>query len=264
MNLKLITAIITLVSAIIGFVTQCSIASDYLSKQHELEILIDNEYNNILIDITSNPQVSELAPRLSKPIIVVESIERDLKITTGEVFESADVSTHKSIVEDYGLGMYRLNEAPNVQLVLAVLKKSIEKFITKYNKNDGLKVKIVGHADGTEVLPESYYKGDLGTISEFKYFSEDTNEWSRINLLSEATHLNNELIAFLRAYDVLKNIENLSVFYSSSIEIHTSTSYRKGGKYRKIVLIILIKDILSEEFEKQNSVSEYILNTFLK
>lgn len=182
--------------------------------------------------------------------------ERDVETTIKEKETDLEITIDitkgilRAEIFNFELGDYRLTESPHLQKILNNLNIAIKGLLTDYTEDYDIIIDISGYADGYDVLEDSKYMGDLGLIHDFEYYSTDRGKVA-IKNMSRGDKLHNEDIAFLRAYDLLQFIY-LQKLISSSAEfnVYSNTTDFKGGRWRKILLMITINDILKNQYQR--------------
>ncbi len=106
-------------------------------------------------------------------------------------------------ISDYPPGEFLINEAENAVPLIHAIRQVAAEFVADVPNGESISVEAIGVADGLTVKESAVYRGELDVIRGEEYYSIDVGQKKIANLLPGSTKLTNELIAFLRAFDVL-------------------------------------------------------------
>jgi hypothetical protein len=186
----------------------------------------------------------------ARMLFEVEPAGSDLQIEGGYNISTSPLANIGSSLQDYPSGKYLLSEAQNTPVLISAIRESTSNFLQQHPGSYAAQVEVIGSADSTPVLPGILYKGDLGVFQNFEYYSEDRNRFEKLDLLPGVTKLDNNSIAFLRAYNVLEHLTSLQDLASAKQQISTSTMVNNGGEYRKVIVRITIKNGLERNYSE--------------
>jgi hypothetical protein len=261
----LIATLIGLIVAIVQLATAFMEMSSYtrLTKQYE-------EFTEeVAQKVVENFNKRSDLPDVDRPVIIARANGPNLEIEAGydlridsQAAQYADGSgSMDTLISDYGPGKYKLADAPNAEVTVAVLKQTIDSFLGERVKGSSIQTEVLGGADGLPVRPGAIYSGDLGPIVGVPYFSYDTQSWKQMTLLPGTSPKTNESIAFLRALDVCRSISDVETLQRSEMKISTSTTTKVGGMHRKVIVRITVTNALQKEYSELSPLARYL---FLK
>lgn len=164
------------------------------------------------------------------------------------------INLYMSEFKGFDVGQYKLDESKSSKALILMLETSLNKFFTLFEYNPGSQyadIKIKGFADGTKVRDSAKYNGDSGLIKDLSYYSFDEGKLKTLTL-EKGDKMINEYYALLRANEIKIHLEEIPILENSQIELATKTFKKKGKKYRKVMIEIVIKDALKKDYEQLN------------
>src|SRR6185436_2423158 len=170
---------------------------------------------------------------------------------------SDEIST---TVQDYPLGEYLLSKAPGSQVIMSATRESVVNFLKQNAGSHAEHIEIIGCADGASFLPGVLYPGDPTTFRDFQYYSEDRQRLEKITLIPGVTKLDNNSLAFLRAYSASKAIANIKELSSAQPQISTATTLRRGGIYRRVIVRITIKNGVIDRYSDLSWPARFLID----
>jgi hypothetical protein len=240
------TAIILLLVAIAGCVERYISwkITEYKNPAQELEKHAETIANN-----ESEKLNSGNGSRMSRPVFEAEPIGKDIILTGGYIPEPS-LGEVGATIQDYPLGKYLLSEAQDPHVVISAVGESVSNFLKQHPGSYASQVEVIGCADGVPVVAGALYKGDLGTFKDFQYYSEDRKAFEKLDLIPGVTKLDNNYISFLRAYSALEFLASLQDLAPAKQQVSTSTTPRIGGEHRKVIIRVVIRDGLKENYSE--------------
>jgi hypothetical protein len=158
--------------------------------------------------------------------------------------------TGQALVDNYPLGKYLLSETEEPNAVISAVKESVEQYLSLHPGSKAKLVAATGCADGATVLPGALYTGDLRSFQDFSFYSEDHGRFEKMTLIAGETRLDNTAIAFLRAYDALREFSTLACLRDAKEQVRVETSPLRGGEYRRVFIRFTIQGALKDEYER--------------
>ena len=109
--------------------------------------------------------------------------------------------------------------------------------------------KVTGVSDNVPVKPGTRYSQYEPAISSITYYNINEERHKSKTLIPGKTILENEDFAFLRAYNLVRRLENLNLFRGSPFEIQVYESDKVGDRYTVFEVQIEVRDYLKEPYE---------------
>lgn len=223
--------------------------------------------NNLKNDLeTDVPDAAKLAKEIAdefkgNPSLApdFQNMFRDIsfKDIVSEVeYEGLDVNVSFDVVAEfdeafifgewyYKVGQYQMN-ARLSELLITILYKAIEQELSAYLGEIDIETDLLGVADGIPVIKNSYYKGQA-RIEGFPYYNVNANEMRSMTLIPGQTTLDNEKIAFLRAYFARQQVKKIPMLAANSINIYVKEVDTIGGRKVAMGVKFRLKDLMGEQ-----------------
>lgn len=155
------------------------------------------------------------------------------------------VDDRYSYQEDYGLGLYHLEESHAALSMLTMIAQSFESEFSRYIvPGKKLDIVITGSADASPINGTIKYDGCYGYFDRHPYYLAEKED--HVTITQEGGVTTNQQLAFLRAQgvgDFLKRNLNLAgkmdVRHFYNIELPKG----RGGKYRRIKVCMNLIDV---------------------
>lgn len=205
-------------------------------------------------------EVVRVDPRISLPCSRIEAIpkgEYGQDIAIQLTYGGCDSIKFEG--KDYGIGKYRTD---GVDVVLMALGKTILYALGAHTSNK-LRGEIYGYADGNPIRPtELHYDGEIGRIFTTRYYSHSLGDFRRSTELNPSAFiLNNEELAFLRAYYAKHLLARETGANPNNFKIESFTSTDESEDFRKVEIKLYIKDAHVRELsELSDQLKEIIRN----
>ncbi len=202
-----------------------------------------------------------------QPIVSARAVGPDLTLDVGEGLDLElrtmatpdGATTVTAMVTGYATGCYRIREAPNALMVFEAIRQTLISVLGSARAPEPAAMEVIGGADGIPMRELAVYRGDLGLIREQSFYSYDEQSNRTITLIPNVTHLTNDAIAFLRAYDAADYLRTIPVLSDASARFAISTTSRAGGKYRRSMMHIRMPHLLDKEYKDLPYVARALL-----
>ena len=156
-------------------------------------------------------------------------------------------------VAQLGVGEFRLSDRPQFNEIMAEMIKALEKFLEDKPNDAEIRWFIYGYADGTLVKRGTKYRDtDLGAVplQTYRRRTYGQPDWIAIPIDG---YLSNLRIAFLRAYDLRRLIEQTQLGRRlGEGKIVVREYQQKGGAYRKVKTVFKLRGYFREMVEEMN------------
>ena len=204
----------------------------YNVKENTKDIILELSHDTLL-----PPDFINLFRSITFEDIITDIEYENLDVNVGFEFITEFKESFIKSEWYYEVGQYRMN-SQIAEIVVRVLKRAIEEELKGYFETLEFSTDILGTADGIPMKENMIYKGKE-TIEDFRYYNINEQKWKNISLIPYETELDNEKLAFLRAYYSLIQIEKIKELKKHPIDIYVEEVDTLGD--RKVVLGISIK-----------------------
>lgn len=226
----------------------------------ERDILIQNKVDFYFDSLKQNNVISSNI----NPTFDLENVTEDNdRILRAEYsYETIDEQLEAEIT-DYKPGKFRVSESPAAYALLQIVDNTIQTFLREnLEKAEQIQIKLHGFSDALPFDDKNpvYYDGLEGSFPKAEHLGRPKLNQYVLNgtltdiYLDSGDTLNNDILAFLRAYclkeDYLKDVVLLrEVERKTQYTYHATTNnHNSGGKYRKVKIII---DIVNTQLSEQ-------------
>ena len=132
---------------------------------------------------------------------------------------------------------FHLGEYISFDNSLKLAGRKIEAFFIENSISSDFTIQITGTADRMRVTPNLRYRGEFGEIVKEPFYSINEKSFKSISL-QRNQRLDNESLAFLRAYFIKKEFLNSIKITSAKIFIRIDLKNKMGSEFRECVLKI--------------------------
>jgi len=248
-NLILLLSIVGSFASIYAFV---QVIRDFIQKKEKKKAITDiaifiifTIFSTILIVYVNSSKSGSNEDLLVKQAIKLQELEQKFKEFKSENFDAissedikiAEMSKYYYIEinlrQRQNIGKYISNDKKLKELVNQALKFLINRK-PDVSKND-IEISVTGFADAMPILGQLKYRYELGKISNEEYFDENEN-MEKLSNIDEQTHLTNQDLAFLRAYNIKQLIDKDLVLKPNKIHIKTKVADTIGVSSRNVII----------------------------
>ncbi len=148
----------------------------------------------------------------------------------------------------YDVGQYIPTESAT-QLMGRIFDKAIDRKLGRYVEHLNVAATIRGVADPIPVRPGARYLGPQD-IANVQYYNINEQRYKWKTLVSGKTRLVNEDFAFLRAFYVREEVQDLGIFREAPISIEVVESDTTGDRGVIFVVELKVRDILRESYDE--------------
>lgn len=149
---------------------------------------------------------------------------------------------------------------PKTKAVLSIFSTIIENFLKTEKEVDltNLSVSTKGYADGIPITGTLIYKGEFGSISSVEYdvLLSDGEIKENSLTLNGNDKINNEQLAFLRAYHPQFELLKIPQFQGGKFKISVQEFDTEGSKYRSVSVEITFKDAYKLKLDELSDLAQ--------
>jgi hypothetical protein len=234
LTLAFLTAVLTVVGGYLGIKKTQMEISHTTHTGEKLDRLVRDSGNGYL-----ERQPEGIREAVREIRTAVRQRGMDIEVATTFEYTLLDATA-----DDYALGRYRVEDVAAAEVTLRFLREIVLPSLSHYIGTSPVQMRIIGSADGTPVREDAAYRGDLGSI-QMRYTNAGSEDVKAVSL-HDGDRLSNEKIALLRAYAAYDYLEGNEFLTRSPVSFVAVTDSRKGGKFRRVEVVLCIPHALEE------------------
>lgn len=256
--IRVIIPFLGLILAVLGVWATYDSQKEKINKTKDTQRQQINEATRLASDLLDEIRTNlhpELPEDFKKAVASIRAEDLSQEVSFDKLdmniqfrFSTDDYKAFLQAEVNYDVGQYQLTSQTGY-IITKVLETILEQKLSHFLDKMEIKTKIKGIADGVPVIPDAVYKGEE-VITSIRYWNVNENAWKTASFMPDQTKLDNEKIAFLRAYFVSKYIRSLQRIKNSSVKISVEEVKEVGPRKAILAIEIKVKNALQDTYNE--------------